>query len=126
VLLSVWLIAYPIDPSSVRLAATPRSRSAHAVLHLSPRAHGLDPAHAIRALCRRRVRRADLDLHRGHVRHRRYRHGENLVAHDLRKGQSRNPTSPPRPTSPRSRPATAPSSTSGSTVSTSAPTRTRC
>src|SRR5262249_48513374 len=86
--LSVWLIDYPIDPYSVRLAATPRSRSAHAVLHLSPRAHGLDPALAIRAFCRWRVRRADLDLYRGHVRHRRYRYGENLVADDLRHEQA--------------------------------------
>src|SRR5262249_27772323 len=50
--LSLWLIDYPIGPSSVRLAVTPRSRSHHAVLHLSPRAHGLDSAHAIGALCR--------------------------------------------------------------------------
>src|SRR5262249_46676933 len=68
--LSVWLIDYPTGRSPLPPAATPRSRSLHAVLHLSPRAHGLDSAHAIRALCRRRVRRADLDLHRGHVRHR--------------------------------------------------------
>src|SRR5262249_59168817 len=42
----------------------------HAVLEISARAHALHPAHAARAVCRRLLRRTDLDLYRRHVRHR--------------------------------------------------------
>src|SRR6478672_962889 len=75
-------------PPCVRLAATPRSRSPHAVLQLSPRAHGRDDAFAVGAVCRGLLCRADFDLYRGHLRDRRYRHGENLVADHLRHEQA--------------------------------------
>ena len=62
----------------------------------------------------------------GHVRHRRHRHGEDLLAHHVRHEQAAIRQAGGARTSPRSRRATAPSSRSGSTVSTSGPTRTRC
>ena len=62
--------------------------SCHAVLDLSPRAHGLDQAYAVRPLCGRFTCRADVDLYRGQVRHRRHRHGQDLVADHFRHEQA--------------------------------------
>ena len=52
----------------------------HAVLEISPRAHGLHQASVAGAVCRRILCRAHACLHRRHVRHRRHRHGESVVA----------------------------------------------
>ncbi len=76
----------------VRLRQQPcrreRSRSPHAVLDLSARAHGLDPAHSFRPVRGGLVRRAHPDLYGRPVRHRRHRHGEDLVADDVRHEQA--------------------------------------
>src|SRR5262245_26377948 len=84
----VFAIDYRIGPSPARLAAAFHSRPLNAVFDLSPRAHGLDQAHAARAFCRGLACRADARLHRGHVRHRRYRDGEGVVADNFRYEQA--------------------------------------
>src|SRR5262249_23575978 len=56
---------YPIAPSSARPATErpPKIDSRHAVLDLSPRAYGLDPAQAGRTVRRRLPCRAHVHLH---------------------------------------------------------------
>ena len=71
-----------------RPPAVPRRIRGHAVFHLSARAHGLDHALAAGAVRRGLLCRADPGLHRRHVRHRRHRHAEDLVADHLRHEQA--------------------------------------
>ena len=62
--------------------------AADAVFHLSARAHGRDPSRDARPVHRRLAAGGHPRLHRRQVRHRRHRHGEDLVAHHLRHGQA--------------------------------------
>ena len=122
---SSYILSHP-SPGRPVAAPLSRSFSRHAVLDLSPRAHGLDQAYAARTLCRGLACRADVDLYRRHVRHRRYRHGEDFMADHLRHEQAAIRQAGGARILRRSRRATAPSSKSGSTGSTSGPTPTRC
>ena len=56
------------------------SSNRHAILQVSSRAHGLHQARDAGTVRRRLLRRARAGLYRRHLRHRRHRHGESVVA----------------------------------------------
>ena len=76
-----------VSALSPRYARTPSrlsgSGNSHAVLEVSSRAHGRHQACDAGTVYCRLLCRAGAGLYRRHLRHRRHRHGENLMAHHI-------------------------------------------